>query len=240
MRRLVLIFLLSGLLMAGCASEGKNDARTFEKAPLFGMMYDEENQPCAGVKVSVDGAANDNDTGLVTDIRGRFMLPALSRGEHSLVAFKEGFERLTVKILFLNRTDVLFLRMVSFGQLLAKAEKALEERKWDEAELSLARAEKLDAGDSVLRFLRAVKAYRTEKYEDAVDLLNGILKKGINEPSIYLFLADIYQKNLGDQQKAIDSLEAFLARKADSDVEKKLAALKKGSVQKSSQGFQGE
>jgi hypothetical protein len=227
MIKIVGALVLSALLLAECASEGKNDGRAFQKAPLFGMMYDEENQPCAGVRLAVDGATSEKDTGLVTDIRGRFMLPALSRGEHSLVASKEGYEQLTVKILFLNSTDVLFLRMVSFGQLLAKAEKALEDRKWADAESFLARAEKLDAGDSVLSFLRAVKAYRTQKFSEAVDLLNGLLAKGVKEPSIYLFLADIYEKKLGDQQKAISSLEAYLARKSDAEVERRLAALRK-------------
>jgi len=228
MRKILGSFLLSALLLVGCASGGTNDARAFEKAPLFGMLYDEENQPCAGVKLAVDGAASKSDTGLVTDIRGRFMLPDLSRGEHSLMATKEGYEQLTVKILFQNRTDVLFLRIISFGQLLAKAEKALEERKWDDAEMFLVRAEKLEAGDTVLQFLRAVKAYKTEKFDDAVDLLNGILDKEVREPSIYLFLADIYQKNLSDPQRAIESLEGFLTKRADSDVEKRLAALKEG------------
>jgi len=225
MRNAVGALLLGSLLLAGCATGG-SDARAFEKAPLFGMMYDEENQPCAGVKLAVDGAMNQKDTGLVTDIRGRFLLPDLARGEHVLVATKEGYEPLRLKIVFLNRTDVLFLRMVSVGQLLAKAEKSLEERKWDEAESLLARAEKLDAGDSALCFLRAVKAYRTGEFTAAVDLLNGILDKGVKEPSIYLFLADIYQENLDDPRKAIEYLDAYLSRRADSDAEKRLAALK--------------
>jgi hypothetical protein len=79
----------------------------------------------------------------------------------------------------------------------------------------------------VLRFLQAVKAYKTERYGEAVDILNGILAKGVKEPSLYLFLADIYQRHLGDREKAIGSLEAYLARKADSDVEKRLVELKR-------------
>ncbi|MGA2478384.1 MAG: tetratricopeptide repeat protein [Spirochaetia bacterium] len=227
MRNILWVILLSASVLLGCASVSRNNGREFEKAPLFGMMYDEENQPCVGVKLTVDGVRSENDTGLVTDIRGRFMLPALSRGEHVLGATKPGYEDLSVKIVFLNRTDVLFLRMTSFGQLLAKAEKALEEKKWNEAEALLARAEKLDAGDSVLRFLLAVRAYKTERYSEAVDILNSILAKGVKEPSLYLFLADIYQKDLGDQAKAIANLEAYLTRKANSDVEKRLAELKK-------------
>jgi hypothetical protein len=119
MRRILWSVLLSVPMLLGCASEDKNNGREFEKAPLFGMMYDEENQPCAGVRLTVDGARSENDTGLVTDIRGRFMLPALTRGEHVLGARRPGYEDLSVTIVFLNRTDVLFLRMTSFGQLLA-------------------------------------------------------------------------------------------------------------------------
>ena len=226
MGRILGAFLLIAMVLAGCASQGSSDDRMFDKAPLLGMMYDEENQPCAGVKLSVDGVTDNSDTGLVTDIRGRFMLPDLSRGAHALGATKEGYEPLNEKIYFLNRTDVLFLRMVSFGQLLAKAEKALEERKWDDAEAFLARAGKLNAGDSVLQFLRAVKAHRMGKYNDAIDLLNDMLARGVKEPSVYLFLADIYENSVEDPRKAIDNLEAYLARRADSEVEKRLTTLK--------------
>lgn len=219
--------LLAALLLVSCASE-KNQVGSYEKAPLFGMIYDEDNQPCAGVRLTLDGAAVMGDTGPVTDIRGRFVLPELARGQHLLVARKDGYEELSVKITFLTRTDVLFLRMISLGQLLTNAEKALEERKWEEAQAFLTRAGKLDSGNSSLLFLQAVKAYRTAKYEEAVELLNGILGKGIREPSVYLFLADIYERKLNDQRKAIVSLQACLDRRADADVQKRLADLKAG------------
>ena len=218
--------LLVSVLIVSCASQDAGDPRQFEKAPLFGMMYDEDNQPCSGVNLLLDGATSAGN-GIVTDVRGRFVLPGLSRGEHAVVARKDGYEELSVKIQFLNRTDVLFLRMVSFGQLLADAEKALEDRRWDQAEGFLARAEKLDARDAALLYLRAVRSYKAGSHADAAMYLHRLLEEGIREPAVYLFLADLYERHLSDRQKAIENLELYLARKADDEAQKRLAALKR-------------
>jgi len=219
-------YLLAALLLSACATQQKRDPLSFDKAPLFGMIYDEENQPCAGARLFVDGGEGKGETGLVTDIRGRFVLPDLTRGVHDVVAKKEGYEELSTKIAFLNRTDALFLRMVSFGQLLTNAEKAIEARKWEQAQELLGRAGKLDSGDSVLLYLQAVMAYRTADYPAAVGYLNNILDEGIHEPSVYLFIADIYEKKLSDSGKAIENLQAYLGEHADPNAEKRLAALK--------------
>jgi tetratricopeptide (TPR) repeat protein len=215
--------LICAVLLLSCASHDKVDIITFQTAPLFGMIYDEDNQPCAGANVTIDDGAR-----VVTDIRGRFLINDLSRGSHTLFMKKDGFEELTVTFQFLNKTDVLYLKAVSFAELLLKAERALEDRKWDEADAYLSRAEKLNPGDTVFLYLRAVEAYKTEKFEDAVKYLNTILDKGAKDPYVFLFLADIYEKNLNDTQKAIENLEAYLSERADSDTEKRLEALKAG------------
>lgn len=175
--------------------------------------------------MSLDGAAVNDETGPVTDIRGRFVLPDVSRGEHMLLARKEGYEDLSLKVTIMNRTDALFLRMISLGQLLSKAEKSVEERKWADAEALLGRAARLDTADSVLLYLRAVKAYRTARYAEAAGWLNDILGKGVREPSVYLFLADIFEKKLNNPENAIRNLKTSLELRADSDVEKRLARL---------------
>jgi hypothetical protein len=223
MRKTALALLMSAFLVASCASGNKG---AYEKAPLFGMIYDEDNQACPGVILALDGAVSSLESGTVSDIRGRFVLPDVTRGEHVLVARKDGYEELSLKVTILNRTDVLSLKMISFGQLLGLAEKALEERKWEQAHAYLGRAAKLDPADSVLSYLKAVQAYSTASYQEAADLLNGILEKGTGEPSVYLFLADIYERKLADREKAIENLQAYLRRRADSDAEKRLVELK--------------
>ncbi len=225
MQKIVVALLLLAITLVSCASQNLADPNVFNKASLFGMIYDEDNQPCPGVKLSVDGSS-DPKTGSISDIRGRFVIPELARGEHMVVARKEGFEDLSVEVLFLNKTDVLFLRMVSFGQLLTSAEKALEERKWEEAEGFLFRAEKLDPGDGVLLYLRAVRAYKVGMWDEAATFLNGVLGKGIKEPAVYLFLADLYERKLAEPQKAIKNLEEYLGMRADEETQKRLDGLK--------------
>ena len=214
--------LFSALVLASCATNA--GVLEFDSAPLFGMIYDDDNQPCSGATLTLDGHA-----GPVSDIRGRFVLPDLSRGSHVLSVKKEGFETLEMTFDFLNRTDVLYLRVVSFTQLLSKAEQALRDRKWDQAEAYLGRAEKLDSKNSVYLYLRAIDMYKTAKFPQAIDALNAIVAKGDTDPYVYLFLADIYQKDLNDSAKAAESLQAYLSKRDDPDVEKRLQELKAAS-----------
>jgi hypothetical protein len=209
------------LLLVTCRTQDKRGESSFPSAPLYGMIYDADNQPCADVQLGVDGSA-----GPQTDIRGRFILPELSRGGHTVSAKKIGYETLLVSITFLNRTDVLHLRMTSFGQLLAMAEKSLGEKRWADAEAFLRRAEKLDPEDSVLRYLLAINAYRTGAFSAAADYLAAILAGGNAAPSVHIFLADIFETNLGDPGMAVSHLESYLALRPDPAVEKRLEVLK--------------
>jgi tetratricopeptide (TPR) repeat protein len=221
MRKKAVLCIIASLLFFSCASQDTVDIINFESAPLFGMIYDDDNQPCAAASLGVDGKP-----GPMTDIRGRFLIPDLKRGGHTLVVKKEGIEELALSFQFLNKTDVLYIKVVSFAQLLSQAERALEERKWNDADAFLARAEKLNPVDAYFLYLRAVEAYKTEKFTDAVKYLNTIIEKGAKEPYVYIFLADVYEKNIGDKQKAIENLEIYLSKQADSEAEKRLAALK--------------
>jgi tetratricopeptide (TPR) repeat protein len=221
MGRTIAVLMASALLCASCATtEEKTDGFSFESAALFGMVYDGDNQPCAGVRVSLDGVE-----GPITDIRGRFILPELPRGVHEVTARKVGYEDLSVSFAFLSRTDVLYLRMTSLAQLLAQAEQSLEARRWEEADAFLVRAERLDPADPVTMYLKAVRWYKLEKYAEAAGQLEAILTKGFKEPSVYLFLADLYERRLGDPARARSNLEAYLVIKWDADVEKRWKAL---------------
>ncbi len=207
------------LLLFSCVSQKKNDL-TFERAPLFGMVYDEDNQPCAGVQLSLDGIE-----GPATDIRGRFVFADLARGDHALICRKQGYEEFRVTISFLNRTDVLHLRMMSFNQLLARAERALGELKWREAEEYLHRAESLDAEDDILGYLFAIHALKTGNPQTAVQRLTAILSRGHPRPHVYLLLADVYQYSLNEPVRASDCLRSYLKMRGDPEVEKRFKEL---------------
>jgi len=219
-KAIVTALAVSALLCAGCATTEEASGSGFVSAQLFGMVYDGDNQPCPDVRISVDGVE-----GPVTDIRGRFLVPALSRGAHEVKARKAGFEELTASFSFRSRTDVMYLRLTSLAQLLSMAEEALEARRWEEAEAFLARARKLDSADPVLMYLNAVRWYRMERWAEAASGLEAMLSAGLKDASVYVFLADLYEGPLKDPAKARGYLEAFLAVRWDADAERRWKAL---------------
>ena len=220
MKRSAAFLLCSALFLAGCASQKKPDVLTFDSAPLFGMIYDLDNQPCSGVTLRVDDLE-----GPLSDIRGRFVLPDLARGEHALSARKQGYEPLRITISFLNRTDVLHLQMISFNQLLARAEVALAQLRWSDARAYLERAQGLDTDNPVLSYMFAILDFRTGDCSSAVERLTSLLTRS-KQASIYLLLADIYETGLNDPQKAVESLQSALKLREDAEVGKRLEALK--------------
>jgi len=219
--RLFASALLAALLGFSCASAKGSDGTAFDTAALFGMVYDGENQPCAGVRLTVDGRE-----GPVSDLRGRFVVPDLARGEHRLVARKDGYEDLAVEFPFLDRTDVLHLSITSFDQLLGMAQDALRDGRLGEAEAALARAERLDPADPVLRYLFALHAWKAGRYAEAVSHLDRIAGDGGRQPAVLLLLADLYERHLGDPAKAIENLEAYLRLRDDPEVRQRLEALR--------------
>jgi tetratricopeptide (TPR) repeat protein len=217
----VAIVLLAALLTVSCASEKARDGLAFDAAPLFGMVYDGENQPCAGVRLSIDGSE-----GPLSDLRGRFVVPDLARGEHRLVARKDGYEELSVEFAFLDRTDILHVSMTSFDQLLGMAQDALGANRLEEAGAALERAERLDPEDAVLRYLFALHAWKAGRYDDAVHHVSRIAGDRGRQPAVLLLLADLYERHLGDPGQAIEHLEAYLLLRDDPDVRQRLEALR--------------
>jgi hypothetical protein len=211
---------LAALLAGSCASHGPGLVADFDAAPLFGMVYDGADQPCEGVGIEVDGAE-----GPRSDLRGRFVIPGLPRGDHRIVARKDGFEDLSVDVSFLARTDVLHLRLTSFEQLLDMAQASLRDGRLADAGGLLARAGKLEADDPVLRYLLAILAWKERDFAGAAVRLEALLADRGPQPAVLLFLADIYERDLDDPAKAAARLEAYLALRADPDVERRLASL---------------
>ena len=227
----VLLVLLPALAMVGlsassCLSYRQRQLREFRSATLVGMVFDQDQRPCAAALITVDGRQ-----GPRTDINGRFVIDALERGDHRIGVSKQGFEALETKVSFVDRTQVLYLRVVSFSQLLRQAEEALDRRKLQEADGLLRRAEALDSEDPVGLYLRAVYFLRLEDPEQAVGLLQKILARGQRLPAVLLTLADIYQYRLKDEARAAGLLKEYLRAEDDPDVRARLAELEGRNAQ---------
>ena len=209
------------LLLLGCKTVTNENPLQFETAPLFGMIYDLDNKPCAGVSVRVDGLP-----GETSDIDGRFVLPGLKRGPHSVRASAENHEPLEVRFSFDSRTQVLYLKMVSFDQLLALAQGALDGKRWADADLLLKRASALNESDAVLLYLQAILDYRQGDPAAAERRLSSLVDSGRATAPVFLFLADLYQYSLGQPASARRALDEYLRQAEDADVRTRLESLR--------------
>lgn len=196
--------------------------RDFAEAPLLGMVYDHDNEPCSGALIIMD-----EEQGPLTDINGRFIIASLTRGTHQIQVIKEGYEELTVSFDFLNKSQVLYLKVTSFNQLLRRIELALEKKRLKETEELIARAEAVYSDDPVEMYLKAVYLLEIERAEEAVKVLAGIIEKGFKEPVVYLTLADVFQYQLEDLKQAVFYLEEYLKVQQEPEVRKRLEELSK-------------
>lgn len=216
---------VAAALFMACVSAQTKDPHGFDRAPLFGMIYDHDSQPVPGVDLSLDGRR-----GPQSDLMGRFVLPDLARGDHRLIAARAGYEALGVDLRFINQTQVLYLQMYSQSQLVAEAEQQIKAREWAKAQQVLDRAAKIDPQDVLLRYLRAVLAFRRAEDDAAIAELRGLPDSAATEPAVYLFLADIYQYRLKDRITAEKMLTLCLERRGGPELEKRLEELRSGTA----------
>ena len=209
-------FIVFALACISCITE-KDDYREFGTAPLFGMVYDRDNQPCSNVHISVDGEERS-----ISDINGRFIIAKLSKGSHTVSAYKERYEPLEISLDFLNKSQVLYLQIISFDQLLAKAEQSLERRDYLATEAALERARTLVSDDPVLHYLSAVLLRKTSEYQRAVDQLEDMLDRGNRNPAVYILLADILQYDMEDYEAAREYLGLLLEIRPEKSIEQRI------------------
>jgi tetratricopeptide (TPR) repeat protein len=216
------LLLLLPILLCSCATKDKTTVYDFQAAPLFGMIYDHDNTPCSNVRTRIDGT-----DGPVSDINGRFIVQSLSRGEHHIVFTKEGYETESLTFQFLNINQVLYVRMISFEQLLEKVEDAIEYQRWEEGEELLQRAEQIKQNNPLARYLHAILLKEKGNAEKAVKILLGILHSGFKGPYVYLALGDLYQYRLQNIPEAARYLEEYLELEVNREVQKRLEELKR-------------
>ena len=149
------IWIWAVLLLAGCLTVG-DDPTFFESAPLRGMIYDSEGRGVFGASVVLADDDGNEAPVVQSDIQGRFTLPGVSRGEHRLVVRREGYETLQIDTAFLNRTQVVYARMVSWRALLQLANDALHDGRFGEAHGYIDRAEQAGGRQPMTGMMRAV------------------------------------------------------------------------------------
>jgi tetratricopeptide (TPR) repeat protein len=214
------IVLLAFTPLAGCLSTAAHQPQDFAEAPLYGMVYDYDNLSCAEAIVIVDEKEEAR-----SDINGRFVVTTLPRGHHQVIVRKDGYEDCRIGFEFLNRTQVLYVRIISASQLMRQVEGALEQKDLARARQLLDRTLAVAPKNPVARYLLAVYLLQDKHPDEAVALLLGILDEGYRDPTLYLTLADLYQYSIDDPKQARTYLEKYLQLRQDPGIQRRLEAL---------------
>jgi hypothetical protein len=150
----------------------------FIKAPLLGMIYQKDNQPCAGVDVKLyEIKDNENkDQKIIfetqTDISGRFVLPNVQKGFNKILFTKDGNEPSDIEFNFNAPSQILYLQMVSLEDLISMTEDAFDLRKWDAGHEYIQRALSINQDSFPAQLLQAVYL----STQGNIDQSNNILK----------------------------------------------------------------
>jgi tetratricopeptide (TPR) repeat protein len=220
------ILVLAALLpFAGCATE-KASGLNSTSAQLRGMAYNESRMPVQDAKVSwlVEGKVAGTAR---TDIHGRYLIPGVAYGPVTLEFAKEGYELLAWSFTFERPTQVVYVQMSNLNELLDDAANNIEKRSWSAAAAYLLRAQKMDPGNVVATYLEAQMESRQGFPEKAAALLEKLSSERDASFAVELTLADLYQDELSQPDKALLHLKKALTIQDDVDVEARIAALEK-------------
>lgn len=187
-----------------------------------------ENNPVADANVFIEENFSSS-----SDINGRFTIPDITANKPTLIRItKNLYEPLDVEFIYSSPSQVFYVHLYSGDQLLSAAETAIKDHDWVTAEAFLDRAEKVGANAVSHKYLKAVIAVKKGDAHRACELLEGMATTNPNEPFIFLFLGDIYQYSIGDNQKAREYLVKFLTLRGDPDVEARVKSLSETDIGK--------
>ena len=126
------------LVLASCLTP-PDGPTVFENAPLYGVVFDDQNRPLAGVTVRVFAPGSDQDRGndasieVLTGALGRFVIPELAHGTHRLVLERAGYRTARPLVEFIDRNQAMHVRLDSWQSLAIQAADLVEQRRSDEA-----------------------------------------------------------------------------------------------------------
>jgi tetratricopeptide (TPR) repeat protein len=213
--------LLLGFIAAALLSCASNPGLKKTGRGLNGMIYDGDNRPVKEVKLYVNGKL-----GAISDIHGHFSLPGLKTGKnYRIKALKDNYEEEGLDIYYTDPQNVLYLSMSHRDQLLSRAEQALKEGDWALSASFLTRAGALGEEHAPTQYLWAALAFRRGEYRQALDMLVKLEETERNAPYLCLFIADLCQYFIGDNDRAAVFLNKFLELRYDPEITARLQGL---------------
>ena len=220
--KLILLFGVLGLV-AGCASD---NSKIGTSAVLRGMVYNTNRMPMLDVKVSEVKDGKEADSAL-SDIHGRYFIPAVPYGPVTLRFTKSGYEPLDWSFAFGGPTQIVYVQIISLNDLLDRAADSVKKRDWEAASAYLARVRKMEPDNVVASYLEGEMLSAQGSAEQAAELLEKLSTDKATYFAVELALADLYQNKLALPDKALIHLKKAALIRDDIDIENRITALEK-------------
>ena len=112
--------------------------------------------------------------------------------------------------------------MYSAGELIKLSEDMVEQKKYEDAETYLVRAELAGGSYLSVNYLRAVIRVLKADYDNALKITNDILAAGYVNSYIYILLADIYKDGYSDIDNEQLNLKKALNLSYDPAIQKRI------------------
>lgn len=142
---------------------------------VHGMVYDYENRPVAGYNLAFGGYKTR------TDVSGRFSIPSMPLGSYNVIGKMEGYESYLAVITIGSKTDIVYIRIASFSDVINMTENALSANDNCSAEKYASRALCIDSDNNLGLFYLAVIKFRLQCFTESKTILEGIEKKGFGD-----------------------------------------------------------
>lgn len=220
------LMLVSGIGFFSCASTPSPASGAVQ-----GIIFDLGKAPLADATATLTAEALSYSA--QSDTRGRFTIYGVPSGRYSLRIEKACYEPREWDIEIGNDCDVIYVQVSSYWQLLDAAATAIGNREWGKADDFIVRASGIQAQTVTELFLTAVLSDKRGNIGAAMTSIEKALAIDNASAYLWLYLADLHQKNQSDQQKTVDALRRYLELKNDPTVEARLNMLEEeGSTTK--------
>ncbi len=155
--RAVLLLIFAALIVTACHST-HSYLGSFRKADVPGVVYGERSD--GGGRHGVPGARivlNASEP-LVSDANGRFLLPDIRPGPHTLTVQHPAYLSVRKEIQVLNRSQAIYVRMQRIDVVVAQIAEAVTAGEYAEAARAARRVIEADESNAVARYALALSA----------------------------------------------------------------------------------
>ncbi|MDR1786005.1 MAG: carboxypeptidase-like regulatory domain-containing protein, partial [Spirochaetaceae bacterium] len=127
--RAVFMSLVLTAFFSGCAGAPRGFTGLED---IHGLVVDEKNKPAGGYKITAGiVSAVSNETGM-------FTLKNIAAGDHRLTGSGLGYLPVEGRVAIANRKELLYVRVISYGEFFARMDELFSRGNWKEAEKTAA------------------------------------------------------------------------------------------------------